>query len=59
MAITEKSSLDKLLEKVQHDDPVQAKLASAREQLEQAKEKLGLGESDNAGPGDGGARRPV
>lgn len=42
MAITEKSSLDKLIEQVGGDDPVQKKLASARAQVQEAQEKLGL-----------------
>ena len=54
MAITEKSSLDELLEKVEQNDPVQAKLARAREQLQEAKEKLGMRESDDGAGGTTG-----
>lgn len=45
MAITEKSSLDELLENLEHDDPVQKHLADARELLDDAKEKLGIGDA--------------
>ena len=41
MAITEKSSLDKLLEKVQHDDPVQAKLATPENSSSKRKRSSG------------------
>lgn len=47
MAITHESSLDELLKRVENDDPVQRKLDSAREQLQEAQEKLGIRESQN------------
>lgn len=48
MAITEKSSLDELIERAEDDDPVKRKLASASERLQEAQEKLGIRESHDA-----------
>lgn len=55
MAITEKSSLDELIEQAGGEDPVEKKLASAREQVQEAQEKLGIRESHEAN-GDQPAR---
>lgn len=54
MAITEKSSLDELIAQADGNDPVKEKLTSAREQVQEAQEKLGIRESHEAN----GARPP-
>lgn len=54
MAITEKSSLDELIAQADGNDPLDEKLSSAREQVQEAQEKLGMRaphEANGARPG--------